>query len=207
MGNRDYDLDNVKSGKGHLEKIFAIADQNRVLTLTLLVLTVLVLWLGMGLIQVKKNMIMSINIPERIYVSGKAQIARDKANEVFYNMWGAYIVNEIMGNYDHKNVKEKFQYLLDNISPHATGKYLSSIKSKVKNTTSQLITHRYDEGKDMFKGDEYGMTYISYGRGVKKIGEIEEFEETCEYQVEMSVKNYALQIDRVYESCTREEKK
>ena len=202
----DERLKNIKSGKGYLDKLYALVDENRKLSLTLIILVGLVFFLGIGLLKVKQNMIMSIEIPEKTYYSGKAQIARDRANPLFYKLWGAYIVNDIMSNYTHTSIKKKYTYLIEQLSPEVTGKYLASIKTKVKNTITHLVTHQYTEGKVMTEGDIYGMTYISYGRGKKKIGEIEEYYETCEYQVRMSVLNYRMKIDRIYENCIKEGK-
>jgi hypothetical protein len=197
------DLKNIKSGKGYLEKIFAIAEENRKLTLALLALVILVVYLGLALVKIKHSLILTMNIPQKAYYSGEAQIAEDRANPLFYKLWGAYIVRDGLGNYDHRNIKEKYRYVIDNLSPEKVGRYAPGMRDKIKKTTSQLITHTYSPGKIMTKGDKYNFTYISYGKGHKKIGDIEEYDENCEYQVDLSVLDFRMKIDRIYEKCTR----
>jgi len=201
MENRE--LNNIKSGRGYLEKIFAIADENRKLTLALFILLIIVVYLGLSLVKIKQTMVLSMNIPEKAYYTGKAQVAIDKANPLFYKLWGAYIVKDILANYSHKTIKNKYKYLLDNLSPEKVSLYGPSIRDKVGKTISQLIIHSYKEGKVKIKGDFHHFTYISYGKAIKKIGEIEEFQESCEYQIEMSVFNFQMKIDRIYEKCKR----
>jgi hypothetical protein len=201
MGNDD--LKNIKSGKGYLEKIFAIADENRKLTLALFAMVILVVYLGLALVKIKHSLILSMNIPQKSYFSGEAQIAEDRANPLFYRLWGAYVVRDVLGNYDHRNIREKYKYALDNLSPEKVGTYAPNMRDKIKKTTSQLISHYYYPGKVMTKGDKYHFTYISYGKGHKKIGDIEEYDESCEYQVDMSVFDFKMKIDRVYEKCSR----
>ena len=197
------ETENIKSGKGYLEKIFAIAEENRKLSLTLFVLVVLIVYLGLSLVKIKHSMILSVDIPQKAYYSGEAQVAEDRANPLFYKLWGAYIVRDILGNYDHRTIKNKYAYLIDNLSAEKVGVYAPAMRDKIKKTQTQLISHAYTPGKTMTKGDKYHFTYISYGKGKKKIGDIEEFDESCEYQLDMSVLNFRMKVDRVYEKCTK----
>jgi len=197
------ELDSIKSGRGHVERLFAIADENRKISLTMFFLVVLVVYLGTGLLKIKQNMILSVDIPEKIYYTGNVQIGKDKANPLFYKLWAAYLIKDVIGNYNHRTVKKNYTIVLEALSPDKIGTYGPSIKDKVKKTLTQLISHTYTEGKVLTSGDEYNFTYISKGRGHKSIGEIEEFDEACEYQIEMSVLNFRMKIDRLYVHCVK----
>lgn len=207
MVNKEEEVNkNIKSGRGHLEKIFALADENRKLTLGFFALIILVVYLGLALVKIKQQMVLSVDIPEKAYFSGKAQVATDRANKLFYKLWGAYLVRDVLGNYTHRTIRKKYEYLLKSLSDEKVATYGPSIRDKVKKTITQLTTHTYSESKVMTKGDKYSFTYISYGKGIKKVGELEEFIESCEYQIDMSVKDFRMKIDRVYEKCKREKK-
>jgi hypothetical protein len=191
------------SGQEYLDKLDELIHKNKILWFFTIFQIIAILFLLIGYFSLKENIAIRVDLPPKIYQTGTLLIGSQKANDLYYKVWGQFAV-EIASNYSPETVEKKYNQLSFLLNPEKVSKHMNKFLEKIQNVQRNLITHEFVRGPTvvkLFNGKNKANVKI-VGIATKNVGNGLELEyELCEYNVGMSIDNYHLFIDAFREKC------
>lgn len=192
-----------KYGEEYLDKINDYVDKNKKDTFMVTLLGVIIFLLVIGYINIRSDMVMSITLPKTIKSEGEVRVGYNKANDLFYQVWGQYIVSQY-ASLSPSTVSNKLNEILNIVESFKGPLYSPQFQKKVEYIKTNGITQTYIPGKQMVLPNKQNDLTIFHSEGVleERIGGTI-IKSSCEYNIGMKIDNYTLFIGLINEKCTR----
>lgn len=193
----------VKSGQVYIDKLDDLLHRNKVLWFFTIFQLILIFLLIIGYLSVKNNINVKVDIPPKLFHTGTLYVGSQKANALYYKVWGSFAV-DLISNYSPKTVKKKYNQFMYLLNPQILPSKLDGILQKIKHSKENLVTYSFINGPtkvDVSKSADTGVVSVS-GLVTKNIGndlDISYF--VCSYKFKMSIQDYHLYIDDYKKSC------
>lgn len=192
-----------KIGGQYLDKINDYVDKNKKDTFTVTLLGVIIFLLVIGYINVRSDMVMSITLPQTIKSEGEVRVGYNKANDLFYKVWGQYIVSQYT-SLSPTNASGKLNEILNIVESFKGPIYSPQFQKKIEYIKSNGIVQTYIPGKEIVLPEKQNDLTIFHTEGIleERIGSTI-IKSSCEYNIGMEIDNYTIFIGLINEKCTR----
>lgn len=144
-----------------------------------------------------------MEIPPKLEDKGTLMVGYDKANELYYKVWGKYFVDEYT-SLAPLNSKEKLNHLLTMVESNKAVKYKPLFEKKMKYVKANNINQKYKPSTEKVLAEKQQGLWIYHSEGV-----LEEhidgviIRKSCEYNFGMRVSEYQLLLSLINEKCTK----
>ena len=162
----------------------------------------IILFLLFGYLSIKSNTIVEVDLPKIVKDSdyGKLKIGIGVANELYYTVWGRYVVDSVL-NIDVKSMDEKLAVLSKMMLPSVLTKYSKKLKDFRRFIADNNAVLKYTSTESSTEIVDGIGVYKSKGVERIKLGEYDEKKQLCDVEVKMQVKNFMLFITSFQRTC------
>jgi len=192
----------AKKGYDYLDKMDEYIKKNKTLWFFSIFLLIVLFFLTIGYFNIKKNLIVSVELPKvQLVNGGKVFLGYDKSNYTYYKSWGRYIVYE-MGNYTPSNITDKIKDFSFYMEENKFRKYKSSFKKLIKTIKDNSISEEFLLRDDKVSSHT-GTTalYTAVGITNKYIGTITKTTQVCTFKIKFKIKNFNIFLEGYSKSC------
>lgn len=193
-----------KNGKNsaYLEKANYLLEKYKSAMFFVFFQILIILLLIYGYLTTKSDTTVEVMLPKIVKDTdyGKLKIGLNESNELYYKIFGRYIVNDLY-NSNESNINDKIIVLKSLIYPEKLPDYEKSIDNFAENIIQNGITVTYKETEGEVNTSNGISNYKSKGVLNIKIGKYSKKEEFCETNIEMFTKNYMLFVNSISRSC------
>ncbi|WP_456470004.1 TraE/TraK family type IV conjugative transfer system protein [Caminibacter sp.] len=187
-------------GKEYVDRVYAVLTENRYLTFMSFIFIIIIIYLLVSISKLEEKIKISVEIPPKIYQTGQIYIGYEKANSLFYKLWGEYVAREI-GNYSPVDIDEKIKKVLYLFAPERIIKAQADFNSFADNIKNNLITNTFTPYK--VRGNNKGEVVVE-GLSHKKVG-ANLLNETylCLYKMKFKIVDYHLFLEKFITDCKK----
>jgi len=191
-------------GGEYVDRIYTVITENKYLTYMTIVLFIVIFFFLITISKLEEKIKIQVEIPPKIYQTGKIYIGYKKANGLFYKLWGEYVAREI-GNYSPVNIDDKVQKVLYLFAPNKIVKAEADFLNFSKNIKDNLITNDFTPYKT--NANQNGVVNVE-GLSHKTIG-ANLLNETylCTYKMKFITNDYHLFLSKFITDCKQISKK
>lgn len=195
--------DKKRTGKEYFNKINEYVDTHKRDSYTKLIFGILLVVLSLGYFSLKNQMVMSMEIPPKLEGKGTLMVGYDKANNLYYEVWGKYFVDEYT-SLNPVNSKDKLNHLLTMVESSKAVSYSPLFEKKMKYIIANKINQKYKPSTEEVLSQKQQDLWIYHSEGV-----LEEHIDSvvirkhCEYNFGMRVQEYQLLLSLINEKCTK----
>jgi len=187
------------SGKNYIDRLNSLLEDNKYLVFFSFILIIVLFILIIGYFNLSKKITISVEIPPKLYRTGTLYIGSQKANKLFYDVWGRYVVSEI-ANYSPYNIKEKIKKVSFMFDPQKLVKVKVQFIKLENEVINNLVTHTFIPTKTYV--DDNG-NFVQEGIGKSVLGDnLSVIYEKCKYKVKFKIEDYHLFIENMNINCT-----
>lgn len=190
-------------GGEYLDKIGGYIEKNRRDTFVIALLVGIIVIELIGYINLRSNMIFTINVPSTISQGGEIKVGYNKSNELFSKVWGEYFLNQYT-SLNPKNVTKNLNQILSLVDSDKAPLYNEEFKKKAEYITTNHIEQKFVPGKvEVLKDDAFNMS-IFKATGIlhEQIGDTT-FQSSCEYKFGIKVVDYQVILSVINENCKK----
>jgi len=193
----------VRIGKEYFNKINEYVDTHKRDSYTKLIFGIMLIMLGLGYVNLQKNMVMSMEIPPRLEDKGTLMVGYDKANDLYYKVWGKYFVDEYT-NLTPSDAKEKLNHLLAMVESSKAVSYRPLFEKKMQYIKANKINSIYKPSTEKVLTEKQQDLRIYHSEGVleEHIDKVV-IRKHCEYNFGMRIRKYQLLLSLINEKCTK----
>lgn len=190
-------------GKDYFNKINEYVDTHKRDSYTKLIFGAMLIMLAFGYMGLKSQMVMSMEIPPKLEDKGTLMVGYDKANQLYYKVWGKYFVDEYT-SLSPLNSKGKLNNLLTMVESNKAVLYKPSFQKKMQYIKKNKISQKYKPSTEEVLPEKQSGLWIYHSAGV-----LEEhidgvvIRKHCEYNFGMRVSEYQLLLSLINEKCKK----
>ena len=185
-------------GKEYVDRIYSVLIENKYLTFMSFIFIVIIVYLLISISKLEEKIKISVEIPPKIYQTGKIYVGYEEANDLFYKLWGEYVAREI-GNYSPVNIDEKINKVLYLFAPSQIIKAQSDFLKFAKNVKNNLITNTFIPYKT--KANKNGEVIVE-GLAHQSVGNnLLNKTFLCKYNMKFKIEDYHLFLYKFITDC------
>lgn len=203
FGKKEYVEKEIKkkmffSGKIYIDRLYQLLEDNKYLVFFSFFQIVVIIILILGYFNLTNKIKIQIELPPKLYQTGTLYVGSQKANKLYYQVWGEYVINKL-SNYSPYNIRENLKKISYMFDPQKLVKIKSKFFELEQETIDNLITHTFIPIKKEVKKD--GIFYEE-GIGKSVLGNnLSITYENCKYQVKFKIDDYHLFIEGLLIDC------
>lgn len=194
--------DNIKSGKRYLDQLDYLLERNRLLIFFALFQIAVIIMLIVGYFGLKKDLVLRVDIPPKLYQTGTLYVGSIKANDLYYKVWGEYLVRQF-ANFSSDTIGKHLNNVLYMLDPDKVTFYQHLFAKKLQSVTENQMVREFTQTSISVKSDsgENGVVTIK-GVAKENIGNgLSISYKKCIYTLKMKVENYHLFVESIDEKC------
>ena len=185
-------------GKEYVDRIYSVIVENKYLTFLSAFFLIVIFYFLSSISSLEKKIQLQVEIPPKIYQTGTIYIGYEKANGLFYKLWGEYVAREI-GNYSPVNINKKLQKVIYLFSPQKIIKAKADFINFSKDVQKNLITNNFTPYR--VSADNKGNVKVE-GLSHKTVGaNLLNQNYLCTYKLHFIIKDYHLFITSLINKC------
>jgi len=201
LKNKDVKKNGGKTA--YIDRANYLLEKYRAALFFLFVQGLVILYLLFGFLSIKQNTIVEVMLPKIVKDTdyGKLKIGIDTSNDLYYKIFGSYIVEMVM-NARKSNIDGKVEVLKKLLFPEVLGEYgkrINSYADFIKKNNADVRYTEYEHSVSTNENKE--TTYVSKGLLKIKLGRYPEKKSICETKVKMITKNYMLFVTSFVRKC------
>ena len=194
--------ENIKSGKRYLDQLDYLIERNRLLIFFVLFQIAVIIMLIIGYLGLKKDLVLRVDIPPKFYQTGMLYVGSMKANDLYYKVWGEYLVREL-ANFSPDTIGKHLNNVLYMLDPDKVTFYQHLFAKKLQSVTENQMVREFIPSTVSVESDngENG-TVIVKGVAKENIGNgLSISYKKCTYTLKMKIENYHLFVESIDEQC------
>jgi hypothetical protein len=187
-------------GKEYVDRIYSVITENKYLTYMSIFLLIIIFYFLMAISKLEEKINIKVEIPPKLYQTGQIYVGYEKANDLFFKLWGEYVAKEI-GNYSPVDIDEKIKHILYLFAPERIVKANADFLEFAKNIKQNMISNTFTPYK--VKGNSKGEVVVE-GLAHKNVG-ADLLKETylCMYKMKFKIVDYHIFLDKFITDCKK----
>jgi hypothetical protein len=187
-------------GKEYVDRVYSIIKENKYLTYMSIFLLVVIAYFLIAISKLEEKIHIQVEIPPKLYQTGKIYIGYKEANALFFKLWGEYVAREI-GNYSPIDIDEKIKKVLYLFAPERIVKANADFMQFANNVKKNMITQTFTPYK--VRGNNKGEVVVE-GLAHKEVG-ADLLKETylCMYKMKFKIVDYHIFLDKFITDCQK----
>lgn len=188
------------SGKVYVDRLMKAIEDNRILAFITLAQIIIIFMLILGYIALSKKIVVRVDLPPKLYTDGKIGVGMYSANDLYYKVWGKYVINEL-ANYDPHTIDTKVKEIEYLLEPDFFTKGSQKLLELARYVKENMVRHEFLPIRYTLTEDN---VFIAEGVGKSIIGDnLSVMYEKCTYKVKFSVTDYRIFINNLSIECTK----